>query len=114
MNVLNFPPQREPETHLFHEIGVMAFNEDGPSHLEVGCSYTTAGRTAGQWLVDVEIFPRADLVDRFDPNQFDAQNGQIIPESSWAISPQQAFKLAAMLTRAAEEATLRADATAGD
>jgi hypothetical protein len=114
MNVINFPPRQEPETHLFHQIGVMAFDEDGPDHLEVGCSHTTTGHAAGQWLVDVEIVPRADLVDPFDPDQFDAQNGQIIPESSWAISPQQAFKLSAMLARAAEEATLRADAAAGD
>jgi hypothetical protein len=112
MNVINFPPRQEPETHLFQEIGVMAFNEDGPSHLEVGCSHTTIGRTAGRWLVDVTTYPHEDVVDKFDPDQWDAQNGQTVPESSWAISPERAFKLAAMLTRAAEEATLRTDATA--
>jgi hypothetical protein len=77
----------------------MTFNDDGPDRLEVSCVHSDAGSSAGQWMVSVDIYPHEDLVDKDDPNQFDAENGEIIPESAWMMPPKRALRLAALITR---------------
>jgi hypothetical protein len=54
----------------------------------------------------VTVYPRESVVNKDDPNQWDDQDQCVIPESSWAIPPQQARQLAAMLIKAAETAEL--------
>jgi hypothetical protein len=89
-----------------HPLSEMGFNEDGPDRLTVGAFFDEAGLTPSQWIVDVTIYPREELVNKDDSNQWDEQDQCVIPESSWAIPPEQARRLAAMLIKAAEIAEL--------
>jgi hypothetical protein len=61
-------------------------------------------------LVSVDIWEHEELCDRTNPVQYDADRDEQLPEASWAMSPKQALRLAALLTRAAETAILFQDA----
>jgi predicted Fe-S protein YdhL (DUF1289 family) len=104
----------EMDTGAFHEVGTVVSPDDGPSHLDVGCSRSSIGRTAGQWLVDTNIYPHAACVDVSDPDKFCAGCGRIIPESAWEMTPEQALAVADLYRRAAEQAMLFQSMESGD
>jgi len=96
----------ETDSGAFHEVGTVVFKDDGPSHIEVSVSRSSIGPTAGEWLVSTMIFPHPDAVDLDDPDQFDAEYGEILPESGWEMSPETAMAVSDMYRRAAEQAHL--------
>jgi hypothetical protein len=49
------------------------------------------------------------VVDKDDPDCWDAERECVTPESCFDVSAEQALKLAALLTRAAQEAALFQD-----
>jgi hypothetical protein len=92
-----------------HHVGAIGFGDDGPARLDANCWYNEDGRFAGQWLVSVDILPHEDLVDKDNPDQWDADNDQVIPESAWAMPATQARQLAALIVAAADAAELFQD-----
>jgi hypothetical protein len=58
---------------------------------------------------DIDIWEHEDLIDYDNPVQWDAENDEQLPETAWAMAPQQALKLAALITKAAEHARLFRD-----
>jgi hypothetical protein len=101
------------DAHAIHPVGAMAFGGDGPASLEISASFSSVGRTAGQWLVDVTAWEHEELVDHDNPVQCDMDRDEQLPEASWAMSPQKALRLAALLTEAAETAALFGDMPSG-
>lgn len=100
----------EQGTHAWHDVGHLHCGDDGPERVELACSYTSTGRDAGQWMVDIEIWPHEDTIDPDDATRHDATTGEMLPESSWAMTPKQARELAALITRAVEHIELFEDA----
>lgn len=41
--------------NALHEVGTLILPDDGPSHIQVDCTFDDVGFTAGQWLVGIEI-----------------------------------------------------------
>jgi hypothetical protein len=102
-NVLQFRPR--PPVGQCQGIGTITF-DDGPDRMEISCSISNSniGPGAGQPSVDIEIFPVEELVDKFDPRQFDVETGEIQPESGWSMPPMKARLIAAVLNMAADRA----------
>lgn len=93
--------QHQTAVNSLHGVDSMEFGENGPEQLDAGCVFDD-----GEWLVDITIWEHPELVDPENPVQFDADRGEQIPEASWAMSPQRARELAALIIRAAEVAEL--------
>ena len=94
-DVIKFPPPNR-----LHEVGTVSL-DDGPDRVKVDCVFLhNSGPDAG--LVDVAIFPHASAIDFFNPSQFDAESGEILPECWWWMSPEKALAVAALLREAAQ------------
>jgi hypothetical protein len=86
-----------------HHIGAMTFM-DGPASLDADAWYQEDGPFACQWTVSLDIFPHE--VDRDNPNQWDADNEQIIPESALVMTRAETRDLIALLTEVVEAVEL--------
>jgi hypothetical protein len=91
---------------MVHEIGALALGDDGPDRAEVDVTYSDSGAEAGRWRVSVNVYPHDELVDKLDPDQWDEDNQQVIPESGWSTEPARMLQLAELLTNAANQALL--------